>query len=203
MSPMRLTLVRLCLVPLLGLVPPGCASEEPRPKPADPVERVEPAVGPLWMVTPFEELEGWTGSDELSAETESWGQVLADAVHAQLLDRNLRQELVALGITDADARGLIARGVHYVCGGTLEAVRVTRLGRDVVGEVEVVYRLHKRVGDRDVGLVEKRRLRAQEVVSGEPTRADLRDLLQSVAAKVADRVLEDLPADVRASRGAP
>ena len=171
--------------------------EVPDPSTSTHVKKANPAPGPSWRVEHFHEQDGWKpAAANLSAK--EWGKILAGKI-VQEFNRRTRSHLGEAagleleGASRRNAEALVKDGARFVCTGTLEKLHRKRN----TWTLDVMYRLRKNTKDRELPLVEGKRM--QGTVTGSMGDTVFDRLLTDLAEDIVDELLTRVPQDLIAS----
>lgn len=171
--------------------PVGSAAHSP------PAESLR-AQQPLWAVRAFDEKPRWLAAHPALATSEenAWAAEMQRAVTHALDAKGAAARALPAGVTDEQVKKLFADGLNYLVEGTM-----SELGADAQKNVTLTvgYRLKRRLGN-DTRVVQARSMKAS-VPAAAVDEATMRTLIPLVAAKIADAVVADVPADLLAVRG--
>ena len=153
---------------------------------------------PLWAVRAFDEKPQWLAAHPALAKSEpnAWAVEMQLAVTKALDAKGAEAQALPAGVTDEQVKKLFADGLNYLVAGTMTEV-VADAQKNVT--LKVGYRLQRRLGN-DTRVVQARSMTAS-VPSAAVDEATMRTLIPRVAAKIADAVVADVPADLLAVRG--
>lgn len=200
--------MRWLLIAVLAAVVSGCGAaappkriESPPPdygQPLGSAAESSRAQQPLWAVRAFDEKPQWLSAHPALAKGEpnAWAVEMQLAVTNALDAKGAGARALPAGVTDEQLKKLFADGLNYLVEGTMTAVAADAQ-KNVT--LKVGYRLKRRLGN-DTRLVQARSMTAS-VPSAAVDEAAMRALIPLVAAKIADAVVADVPADLLAVRG--
>lgn len=176
-------------------IPDEAAADEPE----TPIIDIDE---PLWVVSEFQEQQGWLDQHALLRDLEEqWGSRIAFLIEQALRDRGERTAGVSDEISDAEIESLVAQGLEYFCQGVLERLE---LEQDAAGEpiakLTLVYELQKNVSSH-MTLVQKKRIRTRDESQPQITPDDLNDLLEIAAQRIVERMIDDAPTGMMGVRG--
>jgi curli biogenesis system outer membrane secretion channel CsgG len=153
---------------------------------------------PQCLVREFSEREGWlAAADQLRTNPYAWGRRLQSLLTESLSKRNLEAKAVSGKLSPEQINQLIVRGLQYLVDGEIESLHLRRSGiGQARGELTVMYRLQRSLGEKPLMLTQKERLTVRAQVSPPLTEDDLFTLLKAAAEQIADRVAAEIPKDI-------
>jgi hypothetical protein len=164
-----------------------------------PLDMAEPPPAGLWFVKEFDEKAGWLRERTLAGRYsgDSWGDTLAIELDARLRKLDLRSRLLERKLDPDKVDALLKSDLTWECSGTIESLKVAPGSTGAT--LQVRYRLRREIQD-ELRVVQAGRITGASAWHEPPTEKDLRDLVGRTADALADRLVQQVPADALAGR---